>query len=94
MIDTEPYPTLRHIAAAVRRALGLSFDDSHDDPWAGIAPEDKTLDVPDNSLYRAILMFAFWNGDDVALVTHQQIYAFLERLDRLSDDRVPLRGTA
>jgi hypothetical protein len=94
MIDIEPYPTLRLIVAAVRRALGLSFDGSHDDPWAGIAPEDKTLDVPDKSLYREILMLAFWNGDDVAPVTHQQIDAFSQRLDRLSDDRVPLRGTA
>ncbi len=37
---------------------------------------------------------AFWNGDDVALVTRQQIDAFSQRLDRLGDDRVPLRGTA
>jgi acetoin:2,6-dichlorophenolindophenol oxidoreductase subunit beta len=43
------YPTPRHIVAAVRRALGLSLEGSHDDPWADIAPEDKTLDVPDKS---------------------------------------------
>jgi acetoin:2,6-dichlorophenolindophenol oxidoreductase subunit beta len=43
------YPTPRHIAAAARRALGLSLEGSHDDPWADIAPEDKTLDVPDKS---------------------------------------------
>jgi CDP-glucose 4,6-dehydratase len=37
---------------------------------------------------------AFWNGDDVALLTRQQIDAFSERLEGLADDRVPLRGTA
>jgi len=35
--------------AAVRRVLGLLYDGAGDDPWAGIAPEDKTLDVPDKS---------------------------------------------
>jgi pyruvate/2-oxoglutarate/acetoin dehydrogenase E1 component len=39
------YPQPGHIVAAARRALGLPADD----PWAGIAPADKTLDVPDKS---------------------------------------------
>jgi pyruvate dehydrogenase E1 component beta subunit len=39
------YPTPGHIVAAVRRVLGLPADD----PFAGIAPDDKTLDVPDTS---------------------------------------------
>jgi hypothetical protein len=39
------YPIPAHIVAAARRALGLP----HDDPWAGIEPADKTLDVPDKS---------------------------------------------
>ena len=39
------YPTPAHIVAAVRWTLGLR----HDDPWAGIGPADKTLDVPDKS---------------------------------------------
>jgi pyruvate dehydrogenase E1 component beta subunit len=43
------YPTPGHIVAAVRRVLGLASDEAHGDPWAGIAPEDKTLDVPDKS---------------------------------------------
>jgi len=43
------YPTPGHIVAAVRRVLGLPYDGAGDDPWAGIAPEDKTLDVPDKS---------------------------------------------
>jgi pyruvate dehydrogenase E1 component beta subunit len=43
------YPTPGHIVAAVRRVLGLLYDGAGDDPWAGIAPEDKTLDVPDKS---------------------------------------------
>jgi pyruvate dehydrogenase E1 component beta subunit len=43
------YPTPAHIAAAARRALGLPHDDVRDDPWAGIEPADKTLDVPDKS---------------------------------------------
>jgi hypothetical protein len=43
MTGTEAYPTPRHIVATVRRALGRSFDGSHDDPWAGIAPEDNVL---------------------------------------------------
>jgi pyruvate/2-oxoglutarate/acetoin dehydrogenase E1 component len=43
------YPTPGHIVAAVRRVLGLSYGDARDDPWAGITPEDKTLDVPDKS---------------------------------------------
>jgi TPP-dependent pyruvate/acetoin dehydrogenase alpha subunit len=38
-------PTPAHIVAAVRRTLGLP----HDDPWAGIEPADKTLDVPNKS---------------------------------------------
>jgi pyruvate dehydrogenase E1 component beta subunit len=37
------YPTPGHIVAAARRTLGLG----HDDPWAGIEPADKHLDVPD-----------------------------------------------
>ena len=40
------YPTPRHIVAAARKALGLAYDA---DPFAGIAPEDKTLDVPDKA---------------------------------------------
>src|SRR5439155_14240818 len=40
------YPTPRHIAAAARRAFGLTDNAAHDDPWAGIEPADKTLDVP------------------------------------------------
>jgi acetoin:2,6-dichlorophenolindophenol oxidoreductase subunit beta len=55
------YPTPGHIVAAARRTLGLPYaaarDDAHHDasydapydPWAGIEPEDKTLDVPDKS---------------------------------------------
>jgi 2-oxoisovalerate dehydrogenase E1 component beta subunit len=43
------YPTPRHIVAAVHRTLGMSSDDARDDPWAGIEPGDKTLDVPDKS---------------------------------------------
>ena len=43
------YPTPRHIATAARRALGLPYDASGDDPWLGIEPADKTLDVPDKS---------------------------------------------
>jgi pyruvate dehydrogenase E1 component beta subunit len=43
------YPTPGHIVAAVRRVLGLVSDEAHGDPWAGIAPEDKSLDVPDKS---------------------------------------------
>ena len=43
------YPTPAHIVAAVRRVLGLVSDGAHGDPWAGIAPEDKSLDVPDKS---------------------------------------------
>lgn len=37
---------------------------------------------------------AFWNGDDVGVVTRQQIDAFSQRLDQLAHDRLPLRGTA
>lgn len=37
---------------------------------------------------------AFWNGDDVGEVTCRQIDAFSERLGRLADDRLPLRGMA
>jgi pyruvate dehydrogenase E1 component beta subunit len=43
------YPTTGHIVAAARRTLGLPHDRARDDPWAGIAPGDKTLDVPDKS---------------------------------------------
>jgi acetoin:2,6-dichlorophenolindophenol oxidoreductase subunit beta len=51
------YPTPGHIVVAARRTLGLPHDasrdgagyDASDDPWAGIEPEDKTLDVPDKS---------------------------------------------
>src|SRR5215510_4386700 len=43
------YPTPGHIVAAARRALGLPRDDTRDDPWDGIEPADKTLDVPDKS---------------------------------------------
>ena len=43
------YPTPRHIAAAARRTLGLPCKEAQDDPWAGIEPADKTLDVPDKS---------------------------------------------
>jgi pyruvate dehydrogenase E1 component beta subunit len=47
------YPTPAHIVAAARRTLGLPHDgvhdDARDDPWAGIEPGDKTLDVPDKS---------------------------------------------
>jgi acetoin:2,6-dichlorophenolindophenol oxidoreductase subunit beta len=39
------YPTAGHIVVAVRRVLGLPFDD----PFADVAPDDKTLDVPDTS---------------------------------------------
>ena len=39
------YPQPAHIVAAARRTLGLAFSD----PWAGIDPADKTLDVPDKS---------------------------------------------
>jgi pyruvate/2-oxoglutarate/acetoin dehydrogenase E1 component len=39
------YPTPRHVANAARRMLGRPTED----PWSGIAPEDKTLDVPDQS---------------------------------------------
>jgi acetoin:2,6-dichlorophenolindophenol oxidoreductase subunit beta len=39
------YPTPQHIVAAVRRALGLPFDD----PFDRVEPADKTLDVPDTS---------------------------------------------
>ena len=39
------YPTPRHVANAARRMLGRPMED----PWSGIAPEDKTLDVPDQS---------------------------------------------
>lgn len=40
------YPQPRHIVAAARRSMGLSFDK---DPFAGIDSADKTLDVPDRS---------------------------------------------
>lgn len=40
------YPTPGHIAAAVRKAMGLPVDG---DPFAGINPADKTLDVPDKA---------------------------------------------
>jgi pyruvate dehydrogenase E1 component beta subunit len=51
------YPTPGHIVAAARRTLGLplglphdgAHDDADYDPWAGIEPADKTLDVPDKS---------------------------------------------
>jgi pyruvate dehydrogenase E1 component beta subunit len=43
------YPTPGHIVAAARRVLALPYDGARDDPWSGIAPEDKTLDVPDKS---------------------------------------------
>jgi pyruvate dehydrogenase E1 component beta subunit len=43
------YPTPRHIVAAARRTLGLPYDAAGDDPWAGIEPADKTLDVPDKA---------------------------------------------
>jgi pyruvate/2-oxoglutarate/acetoin dehydrogenase E1 component len=43
------YPTPGHIVAAVRRVLGLASDEARDDLWADIAPEDKSLDVPDKS---------------------------------------------
>jgi acetoin:2,6-dichlorophenolindophenol oxidoreductase subunit beta len=43
------YPTPRHIVAAARRTLVLPYDAARDDPWAGIEPADKTLDVPDKS---------------------------------------------
>ena len=36
----------------------------------------------------------FWNGDDIGAVTRRQIEAFSQRLHRLADDPVPLRGTA
>ena len=39
------YPTPGHIVAAVRRTLGLPYED----PFDKIAPDDKTLDVPDRS---------------------------------------------
>jgi pyruvate dehydrogenase E1 component beta subunit len=39
------YPTPGHIVAAVRRTLGLPYED----PFDKIEPEDKTLDVPDRS---------------------------------------------
>jgi CDP-glucose 4,6-dehydratase len=35
---------------------------------------------------------AFWNADDVGAVTRRQIDAFSERLDGLTDDRMPLQG--
>lgn len=40
------YPSPGHIVAAVKRTLGKPCDA---DPWIGISPEDKTLDVPDSS---------------------------------------------
>lgn len=40
------YPTPRHVVAAVRQAMGLSYEE---DPFAGIDPADKTLDVPDKA---------------------------------------------
>lgn len=39
------YPQAAHIVAAARKTLGLAFDD----PWAGIEPADKNLDVPDKA---------------------------------------------
>jgi hypothetical protein len=33
----------------VHRTLGLTPRYASDDPWAGIEPGDKTLDVPDKS---------------------------------------------
>jgi acetoin:2,6-dichlorophenolindophenol oxidoreductase subunit beta len=39
------YPTPRHIANAARRMLGRATED----PWNGIAPGDKTFDVPDKN---------------------------------------------
>jgi len=41
------YPTPRHIVAAVRKTLGHHV--AEDDPFAGVPPDDKTLDVPDRS---------------------------------------------
>jgi CDP-glucose 4,6-dehydratase len=35
---------------------------------------------------------AYWNGEDVALVTRRQIDAFCERLDGASDERAQRRG--
>lgn len=40
------YPTPGHIVAEARKSLGLPFKE---DPFAGIQPADKTLDVPDSS---------------------------------------------
>jgi pyruvate dehydrogenase E1 component beta subunit len=40
------YPTPRHIVAAARKTLGLEYEA---DPFAGVEPEDKTLDVPDKA---------------------------------------------
>jgi pyruvate/2-oxoglutarate/acetoin dehydrogenase E1 component len=40
------YPTQQHIVAAVRKTLGLPYDA---DPFAGVDPADKSLDVPDKN---------------------------------------------
>lgn len=40
------YSTPRHIIAAVRKVLGLPYEE---DPFAGMDPADKGLDVPDQS---------------------------------------------
>jgi len=38
------YPTPGHIVAAVRKSMGLSYEE---DPFTNIDPADKTMDVPD-----------------------------------------------
>lgn len=40
------YTTPQHIIAAVRKAVGLSYDH---DPFDGVTAEDKTFDVPDKT---------------------------------------------
>ncbi|PWT86750.1 MAG: alpha-ketoacid dehydrogenase subunit beta [Proteobacteria bacterium] len=39
------YPTSEHIVAAARRSLGLPYSD----PFSGVDPADKSMDVPDKS---------------------------------------------
>ena len=40
------YPTPQHVVGAVRKVMGLPFEA---DPFLGINPEDKNLDVPDRA---------------------------------------------
>lgn len=56
--------------------------------WRPLLPFDEAV------AWTADWYRAFWDGDDVGILTRQQIEAFSERLDRLPEDRLPLRGTA